>query len=103
MMISRRLLLAGAGSLAVLAGLRWTQGSDVEAATSFEVEKSDAEWRRLLTSAQYNVLRRQGKAAHIEPGIAEGWQAWRNGARSSRPAKHAGSASSVAPCSPAPG
>jgi peptide-methionine (R)-S-oxide reductase len=61
MMISRRLLLAGAGSVAVLAGLRWLQGSDVEAAAgSFEVQKSDAEWRRLLTSAQYNVLRRQG-------------------------------------------
>ena len=60
MMISRRLLLAGAGSVAVLAGLRWLQGSHVEAAASFEIEKSDADWRRLLTSAQYNVLRRQG-------------------------------------------
>ena len=60
MMISRRLLLAGAGSVAVLAGLRWLQGSDVEAAASFEIEKSDADWRRLLTSAQYDVLRRQG-------------------------------------------
>ena len=60
MMISRRLLLAGAGSVAVLAGLRWLQGSNVEAATSFEIEKSDADWRRILTSAQYNVLRRQG-------------------------------------------
>ena len=60
MMISRRLLLAGAGGVAVLAGLRWLQGSNVEAAASFEIEKSDADWRRLLTSAQYNVLRRQG-------------------------------------------
>jgi len=60
MMISRRLLLAGAGSVAVLAGLRWLQASDVEAAASFEIAKSDADWRRLLTSAQYNVLRRQG-------------------------------------------
>src|ERR1700686_3044304 len=60
MMISRRLLLAGAGGVAVLAGLRWLQGSDVVAAESFEIEKPDADWRRLLTSAQYNVLRRQG-------------------------------------------
>src|SRR4030088_3670590 len=60
MMISRRLLLAGAGSVAVLAGLRWLQGAHGEAAASFEIEKSDADWRRLLTSAQYNVLRRQG-------------------------------------------
>src|SRR3954469_6785446 len=62
MMISRRLLLAGAGSVAVLAGLRWLQGSNVEAATSFEIEKSDADWRRILTRAQYNVRRRQGTA-----------------------------------------
>ncbi len=57
-MISRRLLLAGAGSLVVLGALRWMQGGDAASATSFEVEKSDAEWRRLLTGAQYNVLRR---------------------------------------------
>ena len=56
-MIDRRLLLAGAGALAALAGLRWLTGSDVEAAGSFEIEKSDAEWRRLLTKQQYEVLR----------------------------------------------
>jgi peptide-methionine (R)-S-oxide reductase len=59
-MISRRLMLAGAGSVAVLAGLRWMQGSDAASATSFEIEKPDAEWRRLLTGPQYNVLRRHG-------------------------------------------
>ena len=56
-MIDRRLLLAGAGALAALAGLRWLTGSDVEAAGSFEIQKSDAEWRRLLTKQQYEVLR----------------------------------------------
>jgi peptide-methionine (R)-S-oxide reductase len=59
-MVSRRLLLAGVGGVAVLAATRWMQGANVEAAGSFEIEKSDAEWRRLLSSAQYNVLRRQG-------------------------------------------
>ena len=56
-MIDRRLLLAGAGALATLAGLRWLTGSDVEAAGSFEIRKSDEEWRRLLTKQQYEVLR----------------------------------------------
>jgi peptide-methionine (R)-S-oxide reductase len=56
-MIDRRLLLAGAGALVTLAGLRWLTGSDVEAAGSFEIRKSDEEWRRLLTKQQYEVLR----------------------------------------------
>jgi peptide-methionine (R)-S-oxide reductase len=59
-MISRRMLLAGVGSIAVLGALRWMQGSDVAAAGSFEIEKSDAEWRRFLNAAQYNVLRQHG-------------------------------------------
>jgi len=59
-MISRRLLLTGAGGVALIAGLRWMQGSDVAAAGAFEVEKPDAEWRKLLTPAQYDVLRHQG-------------------------------------------
>jgi peptide-methionine (R)-S-oxide reductase len=56
-MVDRRLLLAGAGALAVLAGARWLQGEDLEAAGSFEVQKSDSEWRRILTKPQYEVLR----------------------------------------------
>jgi peptide-methionine (R)-S-oxide reductase len=53
----RFLLLAGAGAAALLVGLRWLQGTDVEAAASFEIQKSDNEWRRILTKAQYEVLR----------------------------------------------
>jgi peptide-methionine (R)-S-oxide reductase len=53
--IDRRLWLVGAGALAVLAGLRWGRGSD--AATRFEIERSDDEWRRSLAKAQYEVLR----------------------------------------------
>ena len=56
-MVDRRLLLAGAGALALLAGARWLQGDDLEAAGSFEVQKSDSEWRRILTKPQYEVLR----------------------------------------------
>jgi peptide-methionine (R)-S-oxide reductase len=56
-MVDRRLLLAGAGALAVLAGGRWLQGDDVEAAGAFEIQKSDSEWRRILTKPQYEVLR----------------------------------------------
>ena len=56
-MIDRRLILTGAGVLAALAGLRWLQGNDVEAAGSFEIQKSDGEWRRILTKQQYEVLR----------------------------------------------
>lgn len=48
----RQFTLAGA-ALAV-AGL----GSSGVRAETFEVVRSDAEWRRLLTSAQYKVLRR---------------------------------------------
>ena len=56
-MVDRRLLLAGAGAVALLAGLRWFQGNDVEAAGAFEIQKSDSEWRGILTKAQYEVLR----------------------------------------------
>jgi peptide-methionine (R)-S-oxide reductase len=56
-MIDRRLLLAGAGALALIAGLRWLQNSDVEAAGTFEIQKSDSEWRAILTKPQYEVLR----------------------------------------------
>lgn len=56
-MIDRRLLLAGAGALALVAGLRWLRATDVEAASSFELQKSDSEWRAVLSKAQYEVLR----------------------------------------------
>lgn len=53
------MLLAGAGAVAVLAVLRWSNSGDEAAAGPFEIEKPDAEWRRILSAAQFNVLRRR--------------------------------------------
>jgi peptide-methionine (R)-S-oxide reductase len=56
-MLNRRMLMWGAGAAALVAASRWMDGSDVQAAASFEIQKPDAEWRRLLTKAQFDVLR----------------------------------------------
>ena len=55
-MITRRhILLLGTG----LAGFLATAGG-VRAQPVYEVSYTDAEWRRRLTPAQYNILRQQG-------------------------------------------
>jgi peptide-methionine (R)-S-oxide reductase len=63
-MINRRWVLTGAAGIAVVAGLRALRGqgaiTDAAAAGTFEIEKPDAEWRKLLTPAQYDVLRQHG-------------------------------------------
>ena len=56
-MLDRRTLLAGVGALALAAGLRWLNDTDVQAAGKFEIQKTDSEWRRLLTRPQFEVLR----------------------------------------------
>ncbi len=56
-MTSRRVLLGGAGAVALAVAFRWLRGTDVHAAGPFEIDKTDSEWRRLLTRAQYDVLR----------------------------------------------
>ena len=59
-MTSRRTMFFGAaGALATVAALRWTATSAAPA-EKFEIEKSDEEWRRILTPAQFDVLRRHG-------------------------------------------
>ena len=55
----RRLFLGSAAALAAYATLRLT-ASDAAPTAKFEIEKSDAEWRSLLTPAQYDVLRKHG-------------------------------------------
>jgi peptide-methionine (R)-S-oxide reductase len=59
-MIDRRLFLAGAGGIAMIAGLSWLRLGSVSAAGPFEIEKSDEEWRRNLSPDQYHVLRQHG-------------------------------------------
>jgi peptide-methionine (R)-S-oxide reductase len=55
--VDRRLLLAGGGAVALLAGLRFFQSGAVEATGTFEIQKSDSEWRKILTKQQFEVLR----------------------------------------------
>ena len=64
-MYSRRQILLASGGLgvAVLAGGLLKQlslVSDAEAAETFEVRHTDAEWRSLLSAEQYAVLREEG-------------------------------------------
>jgi peptide-methionine (R)-S-oxide reductase len=67
LMIDRRLLLLGASGLAIIAGLSWMRGGESQART-FEIEKSDEEWRRLLEPAQYRVLRQHAtERPHSSP------------------------------------
>ena len=56
-MVDRRLLLFCGVAVLGIVGVRWLDGSDVEAASTFEIEKTDSEWRRILTRPQYDVLR----------------------------------------------
>ena len=63
-MMTRRGFATGATAVALagtVAGiLRWVGGSSKAAAGTFEVTRTQEEWRKLLTSAQYAVLRERG-------------------------------------------
>ena len=60
MMTRRTIFLGTAGVLAAYAAMRFGAPTGAAPAQNFEVRKSDEEWRRLLTPAQYDVLRREG-------------------------------------------
>jgi peptide-methionine (R)-S-oxide reductase len=55
-MLNRRTLLGGVGAVALAFDLRWLTQASGETGP-FEIEKSDSEWRRLLSRSQYEVLR----------------------------------------------
>jgi peptide-methionine (R)-S-oxide reductase len=62
----RRFLFSGAAAVAALAAVsRWrplaaAQADPGKPAESFEFVRTDAQWRQLLTPAQYSVLRDEG-------------------------------------------
>ncbi|MFY9696923.1 MAG: peptide-methionine (R)-S-oxide reductase MsrB [Rhodoplanes sp.] len=60
-MTRRQVLLAGAGALAAFGVVRLaSQRSGTTTGQAFETVHSEAEWRELLTPAQYDVLRQHG-------------------------------------------
>jgi peptide-methionine (R)-S-oxide reductase len=61
-MTRRQSLAAGASLLGLMGLVAWRTGPSAGAAEShhFAVTKTDAEWRKLLTPAQYDILRHQG-------------------------------------------
>ena len=56
-MISRRQFILGGTALASAAGFWWIYET-ADAKGDFEIERTDAEWRSLLTRAQFDVLRK---------------------------------------------
>jgi peptide-methionine (R)-S-oxide reductase len=56
-MTRRAMLLGAAGTVAMFSIFKWGSSSDAAPAGKFEIAKDDSEWRRILTRAQYDVLR----------------------------------------------
>ena len=60
MLTRRGFLIAGSGALALMQASRSNDGAGGAPGGHFEVTHTDQEWRSLLTSAQYDVLRHEG-------------------------------------------
>ncbi|GLS40517.1 peptide-methionine (R)-S-oxide reductase [Mesorhizobium tianshanense] len=60
----RDLLLSGAAAIGAVAGatalMRMGRPQDAHAAETFEITKTEAEWRAILSDAAFNVLRKEG-------------------------------------------
>ncbi len=60
-MINRRqTLLLGTAAAAILIARTFRAAPPAQAAQNYEVTHTDAEWQKILTPAQYNILRQQG-------------------------------------------
>jgi peptide-methionine (R)-S-oxide reductase len=60
-MINRRkTLLLGTAAAAILIARSFRATPPAQAAQAYEVTHTDAEWQKILTPAQYNILRQQG-------------------------------------------
>ena len=59
-MLTKRGFLLGGGSSLALAAAITSQQPMAAPSGSFEVTRTDAEWKRLLSPAQYAVLRKEG-------------------------------------------
>ncbi len=60
MLTRRHVFYAGAAGLAAWSIGRLAQPHSVRAATTYQVSHTDAEWHKLLTPAQYDILREDG-------------------------------------------
>ncbi len=57
---TRRYLLLGGAGLAALAVVRWPEEAGAVTESTFEVQKTEEEWRKILTKEQFDVLRKHG-------------------------------------------